>query len=320
MNLVRRLRASASGEWLAQRLPFVRDYEHRVAELQRRVLELETAGQQYQAFPPGHYYSPVPNLDYLAGREHLFAFDPMDVAAVDLGVAAQWALLQELQPLAAEVPFPEQRTEGFRFWFDNDSYGFGDATTLYALLGHLRPARMIEIGAGYSTLCSLDTIEHGELETRLTVIEPYPDRLLALLRGGDRGRIELVDSRVERLDLALFDQLSDGDILFIDSTHVVKTGSDVVYELHHVLPRLAPGVMIHFHDIFPGFEYPQPWVFEGRGWNEAYALRAFLEFNASFEIVLWPSLLYQLDPDRAREAIPNLARNVGGCIWLRRVA
>jgi hypothetical protein len=302
------------------RLPFVRQYERRVAGLQHRVTELESAGQRFQAFPPGHYYSPVPDVEYLAGRDDLFNFDPADVPGVDLRIAEQWRLLEELQSFVEDVPFPDQRTEGLRFWFDNDSYAYGDATALYGLLCYLRPARMIEVGAGYSTLCTLDTIERSGLGTHLTVVEPYPERVLALLCPGDRERITLLDTPVERLDIAVFDSLSSDDILFIDSTHVAKTGSDVVYELHRVLPRLAPGVMIHFHDIFPGFEYPQPWVFEGRGWNEAYALRAFLEFNASFEIALWPSLLYQLDPDRAREAIPNLSRNVGGCIWLRRVA
>jgi predicted O-methyltransferase YrrM len=296
----------------------VGSYERRLRELQDRIHELEAGGARFQAFPPGHYYSPVPDLDVLATRADLFAFDPTDVPGVDLRIEAQWRLLSDLHPLAADVPFPDTRGADLRFWFDNDSYAHGDATTLCSLLRHLRPARMIEIGAGYSTLCTLDTIERYDLGTQLTVVEPYPDRVLALLRSGDTERITFLETPVERLDLSTFDDLGHDDILFIDSTHVAKTGSDVVYEQHRVLPRLAPGVVVHFHDVFPGFEYPPPWVFEGRGWNEAYLLRAFLEFNSSFRVELWPSLLHWIDRGRAESLLPALTRNVGGCIWIRR--
>jgi hypothetical protein len=92
-----------------------------------------------------------------------------------------------------------------------------------------------------------------------------------------------------------------------------------VFELHRVLPRLAPGVFIHFHDILPGFEYKPSWVFEGRGWNEAYALRAFLEYNSAFRIELWPCVLRRLDRARAEALMPTLAMNDGGCLWMSRV-
>jgi predicted O-methyltransferase YrrM len=319
VTLADNLRSSDVWRRVARRLPVTRDYEQRLIELHGRIEELEAAQDRFQMFPPGHYYSPVPDLQYLQGRSDVFSFDPTDMPGVELDIGAQWALLEELHAFTVDVPFPDQKTDGFRYWFDNDSYAYGDATTLYSMLRRLRPARMIEVGAGYSTLCTLDTIEHYALGTDLTVVEPYPERVLALLRPDDGERITFLTTPVERLDLSVFAQLESGDILFIDSTHVAKTGSDVVYELHRVLPRLAPGVVIHFHDIFPGFEYPAPWVFEGRGWNEAYALRAFLEFNASFKIELWPSLLRRLDRDRADTLMPPLSKNDGGCLWLRRI-
>jgi predicted O-methyltransferase YrrM len=290
-----------------------------VDDLQERIRELEAAESRFQMFPPGHYYSPVPDLMHLASRVDIFGRDPADVPGVRLRLAEQWSLLEELAPIAAETPFPAEQEDRLRFWFGNDSYGDGDATTLYALLRYLAPGRLIEIGAGYSTLCTLDTIEYHNLKTALTVIEPYPERLRSLLRPGDEERIRLISAPVEDVPADLVDELGAGDVLFIDSTHVLKTGSDVAYELHHLLPRLAPGVYIHLHDILPGFEYPAPWVFEGRGWNEAYAVRAFLEFNEAFQIKLWPSLLRQLDSDRADQFMPQLARNTGGCLWLRRV-
>jgi predicted O-methyltransferase YrrM len=318
--LVEHLRSSDRWRRVARRLPLTGSYERRLEELRELVYELDEAQHRFQWRPAGHYYSPIPNLDDLADREDIFAVDPTDVPGVDLRIAEQWQFLEELHPYAAEVPFPDQQSDGFRFWFDNDSYGHGDGTTLYSLLRHLRPARMIEVGAGYSTLCSLDTIERYELGTRLSIVEPYPDRVQRMLRPGDVDRIEFLSTPVERLDLSVFDELQSGDVLFIDSTHVAKTGGDVVHELHRVLPRLAPGVVIHFHDIFPGFEYPESWVFEGRGWNEAYALRAFLQFNPCFQIQLWPIFLRRLNRERAEALMPPLGRNDGGCFWMRRTA
>jgi hypothetical protein len=108
------------------------------------------------------------------------------------------------------------------------------------------------------------------------------------------------------------------DLLFVDSTHVVKAGSDVNHLFANVFPHLGPGVVLHIHDVFPGFEYPWPWLEEGRAWSEAYLLRAFLEFNTEFEILLWPPFIARVAPDSYAAFAPPTG-NTGGSIYLRRV-
>lgn len=188
------------------------------------------------------------------------------------------------------------------------------------MINHLRPRRIIEVGSGFSSACMLNSAEHAGLpDFALTCIEPYPDRLKSLLRETDYPRVEIIERPVQEVPPETVDTLMPNDILFINSTHVLKTGSDVHYELFYLLPRLRPGVFVHFHDIEFPFEYPSPWIFEeNRSWNEAYALRAFLMYNEVFHVVFWPSLFAAVfAPDIQRE-FPLFLRNSGCSIWLRR--
>jgi len=270
--------------------------------------------------PPGHYYSPVPDVDVIAtARRRIYAPSRTDIPGLDLGLARQWASLKVVSAAARDVPFPEHRTPPARYWFDNPSFSWGDATILYGTLQWLRPRRLIEVGSGFSTACILDTIDRHGLDTQVTMVEPYPELVRSLLAPDDLDRVEMFESAVQDVPLDVFRRLEQGDLLFIDSTHVLKTGSDVHFELLEVLPRLVAGVVVHIHDVFPGFEYPFAWTQEGRGWNEAYALRALLVDNPTFEVLLWPVLLFDLEEARATSAVPNLQKNPGGSIWLRRV-
>lgn len=317
------LRQSAALRRFARRLPVISAYERRVAEL-TAALEEARAAQLW--VPPGHFYSPFPDLDEVAARDaELFGGDPLDVPGVDLRVEAQRALLDELEPLVAGIEWPrteaDARAAGRRYWAENPSYGDGDALFLTALLRHLRPKRLVELGSGYSSACTLDTRDELGVESmELVFVDPYPEQLEALLRPEDRATTTVLPVRADQLDEAVLGRLGAGDVLFIDSTHVAKPGGDVNRNLFEILPAIAPGVVVHLHDIFPRFEYPRQWVQEGRGWNEAYVLRAFLQYNAEFEVLLWPSLLQQLDPDDLLRRFPPVARNIGGSIWLRRVA
>jgi hypothetical protein len=184
------------------------------------------------------------------------------------------------------------------------------------MLRKLRPANIIEIGSGFSSAATLDTCDALHLDTRLTCIEPYPAQLEALLHKIDAQRVELIPQRVQDVDLALYDRLGPGDILFVDSTHIVKIGSDVQYILFEVLPRLRDGVFIHFHDIFYPFEYPREWVFTGRSWNEAYVLRALLAHSAAYHIVLFNTFLEHFHRAFFREHMPICLNNTGGSLWL----
>jgi predicted O-methyltransferase YrrM len=268
--------------------------------------------------PPGHYYSPIPSAEELRPREHeLFGPPPTTLPGIDLREAQQLALLQELAPFYPELPFPRSKAQGQRYWFDNPSYSYADAIFLYGMLRRLRPRRVIEIGCGWSSAAMLDTAERflGDA-VEFTFVEPYPDTLRGLLRPGER--IELLERKLQDVPLERFDALQATDVLFVDSTHVAKAGSDVNRIVFEILPRLRPGVHVHFHDVFYPFEYPKPWVYDERGWNEDYFLRAFLQYNSAYEIALFGTYLIRFHRDWFKQHMPLCLDNPGGALWIRR--
>ncbi len=248
--------------------------------------------------PPGHFYSPLTSHEDV---RHAVAWS-REAPGVDLREKTQLVLSEKLRPVLEE-PLP-----GPRYSPVNSMFGSSDAAVYRAMLSHLRPARIIEAGSGYSTAIALDD------GYEVTSIEPYPDRLLGLLREGDP--LTLIRQPVQDVPLATYERLKDGDILFIDSTHVAKSGSDVCWLLLRVLPRLAPGVAVHVHDVFWPFTYPEQWLAERRDWNEAYFLHAFLSGNSQWEILLFTSWLWHCHP----EVVPvDLQADEPGSIWLRKV-
>jgi predicted O-methyltransferase YrrM len=230
---------------------------------------------------------------------------------VDLAEERQVSLARQLGPMLEE-PF-----EGPRYSTrpENTMYLAADAAVYRAMLRHLRPSRVLEVGSGYSTAIALDTANSHLSGLKLRCVEPHPDRLLDLLERGDR--VELDRCFIQDLPLEEYDTLRDGDVLFIDSTHVVKPGSDVIWLFLRVLPRLSPGVVVHVHDIFWPFEYPPEWLAEQRNWTESYLLHAFLAGNRSWEILLFSSWLWR----HRTELVPKrLSAGAPGSIWLRKVA
>jgi predicted O-methyltransferase YrrM len=271
--------------------------------------------------PPGHFYSPYPDLREFAARaDRLLSVDSQP-AAIDLREDAQLELLDQLAGFLRDLPFPAERTDTFRYYCDNPAYGSGDGLILHAMLRHVRPRRVVETGSGYSSAMILDTTE-GWLDAgvELTFVEPHSELLRSLLRPGDEERVRILEVGVQDVDPEVFAQLQADDVLFIDSTHVVKAGSDVNHLFFEVLPRLAVGVVVHIHDIFFPFEYPAPWVHEGRAWQEAYLLRAFLMYNATFEIEWFQHLMWSRHRPLLEDRVPGIGRSVGGNIWLRKVA
>jgi SAM-dependent methyltransferase len=269
--------------------------------------------------PPGHYYSPIPSaadIETLVRRTS--ALD--DVPGVDLQETEQLSLLDALAAFYPEMPFTDKGSPDFRYRFDNPSYSYADGIFLYSMLRHMKPKRLIEVGSGYTSALTLDTNEHFlDKQLECTLIEPYPDLLLSLLRGNDREQVRIVSSRLQDVDLAIFDTLGAGDVLFIDSTHVAKVGSDVNYLFFEILPRLAVGVFVHIHDVFASFEYPIDWLREGRAWNEQYVLRAFLQFNACFRVRLFGNYMVLRHHDWFQRSMPLCLKNPGGAFWMQRV-
>jgi len=274
--------------------------------------------------PPGHFYSP------LAGRgERARLADQLDgleipehLPGIDLRTARQLELLDQVRMSYDTLPWADHASpaDGLRYHYDNPAYRYSDAVFYAGVLRHFKPRRVIEVGSGYSSALLLDVDElFLGSKTEITFIEPFPDALGSLLPASEfDGR--LVRTGLQAVPLELFDALGRDDILFIDSTHVSRVGSDVNHLMFEVLPRLAPGVLVHVHDVFFPFEYPSEWVRQGWAWNEDYLLRAFLQFNSAFEIVLFNTYLEARDENWFAENMPLCLRDRGGSIWLRRAS
>ncbi|MEM6775292.1 MAG: class I SAM-dependent methyltransferase [Pseudomonadota bacterium] len=186
------------------------------------------------------------------------------------------------------------------------------------MLRRFRPRRVVEVGSGFSSCAILDTTRlFLDKHTTLTFIEPYPELLQSRL-GNVPMNHRLVAERAQDVEMAHFEALEDGDFLIIDSTHVAKLNSDVLRLVFEVLPALKAGVLVHFHDVFWPFDYPKRWVSEGRAWNEAYLLRAFLQNNAAFDIVYFYSYLESLHRERLAATMPLCLRRTGANLWLRK--
>lgn len=274
-------------------------------------------------WPMGHFYSPVTSRRELRQDEVRIFAKRRSLPGVDLRTEAQLSRLRAMAPFFGSIPFSETVTPPFRYHYVNSSYGFGDALIYWAFLNHLRPARILEIGCGFTSALALDTIDQLKLPTICTFADPYPE-LAQRTIGELKPPHSIIQSRVQDLDLGLFETLQAGDLLFIDSTHVLKTGSDVHFELTEVLPRLRPGVIVHFHDIFNGFEYPRGWAIDRNySWNEVYALHLFLQYNTAFRIEFFNDHIARDHADEVRAlggaAGQRFLLNPGGGLWLSRV-
>ena len=223
-----------------------------------------------------------------------------------------------------------------RYYFDNNAYCHSDGICLYSMIRHLAPKRIIEVGSGFSSALMHDVNDMffklgnnpsqmttgggGQLQDiiHITHIEPYPKVLARIFSPQEFANLNLHRQRLQEVPLTLFDSLESNDILFIDSTHVSKVNSDVNRLFFEILPRLKSGVYVHLHDIFYPFSYPRDWLEEKRSWNEAYILRAFLQYNTDFKIVFFNTCLNYLYPDEFAKALPLSQKNTGGSIWIRR--
>jgi hypothetical protein len=299
---------------------FARTALSRPKELVAQIVQhtAESIDDAPQGWEPGHFYSPVPSLSQFRRMEHRLYQSPRSIPGIELNEAGQLELISKVATYYAEQPFPPHKQEKWRFFFENPNFPYGEAIVYYGLLRHLRPQRVIEVGSGYSTAVLLDTLDIGEIRAECTCIEPFPELLLSLIRPEDERRLRIVSSELQQVDLGMFDALGPGDILFIDSTHVSKVGSDVNIIFFEILPRLASGVYVHFHDVFYPFEYPKKWVLEGRCWNEIYVLRAFLTYNATFRVELFISYLAQHHRDVLSSSLPLVAWRPGSSLWLRK--
>jgi predicted O-methyltransferase YrrM len=291
-----------------------------VAELSRGKSRRDFVEAAPLAFPPGHFYSPV--TDPALVEAHLARARPnRPTPGLRIDLDAMTELWRSFAPWLDPQPFPDEQEPGRRYWFRNPAYSYGDGAVLHCMLRKFQPRRIVEVGSGYSSLCSLETAERFLPEaTSLAFVEPRPELLRGLIGEAEpRRTIEILPIPVQEAPLELFEQLEANDVLFIDSTHVLKTGSDVAFELFEVLPRLKPGVLVHFHDIGWPFEYSRRWAVEqNRSWNEAYGLRAFLTFNRRFEIIFFNDCFRRARRQEVERTAPWVLTNAGASIWLQR--
>ena len=256
---------------------------------------------------PIHYYEPLPDFRSITAEQ---IERRRSYPAIDFNWNEQLELLDELTAYREEL-------SGLDFDFENGYFSGFDAAVYYSLIRHLKPQRIVEIGGGYSTRIAVKALAVNRTG-RLTCIEPYPEERL----NGTSAGIELIRKRVEEVDLDFFSCLEANDILFIDSSHTVKFGSDVCYELLEILPSLVPGVWVHVHDIFFPHDYPAEWLINRRlALNEQYLLEAFLAFNATFSVRLANYWLCLEHAKRVAPVWPHaiLPNHGSSSFWMKRI-
>ena len=267
-----------------------------------------------------HYYEPLFETSALTRSLESDRVLP----GLDLNVEGQLSLLSEFTFQAELDRFPTERAAPPQFYYHNGNFESGDAEILYNMIRRFRPSRIIEIGSGNSTLIAHAAIAENtrsdpSYRCEHICIEPYDHPWLESLP------IRIIRERVEKVPLELFEQLGHNDILFIDSSHVIRPQGDVLFEFQEVLPRVKPGVLVQIHDIFTPRDYPTSWVVDHvRLWNEQYLVESFLAFNDRFQIIAALNFLAHHHPAELGAACPVFGREAGSSepasLWVRRVA
>jgi len=281
-----------------------------IKEQHKHILDLrKELKQQSTWILPGHFYSPITN-DAKFKRQD----DRKTIPGIQLNESEQLDLLKSFKTYYKDQPFSANQSKPNRYYFENDQFSYSDALSLYSMLVHTKPKQIVEVGSGFSSALMLD-VNNQFLndKMKLTFIEPYPKRLKSLLLKTDSPTI--LESFVQDVPLSVFSKLEAGDILFIDSSHVAKSGSDVNWLFHEILPTLKKGVIIHVHDIVYPFEYLDEWVAQGRSWNEAYMLRCLLADSPRYKIIFWASFLHRFHKKDMQSSLPISTKNTGGSIW-----
>jgi hypothetical protein len=301
-----------------------RNFARRNSVSFRRSMEL--AG--FQVARDDDYYSPLPSVTRLQANIsrwkrpsalHGIQYDleTMKAAFADL-------LNSYLNEFQGYPPYSQVKEMGF-----GPGYTEVDALTLYMMIRHLNPRRYIEVGSGVSTYyCSLAAERNARQGSpiEITCIEPYPYKKLSTIPG-----IRVRPQKVEDVDVSFFQQLQENDVLFIDSSHILRIDGDLAFLFLEVLPLLSAGVVIHIHDIPYPYNFPYPperWIFSTEWpmfWNEPMMLQAFLAFNRDFEIALSTPLIRHFDEEFLKRSVPiyeSVAQNSNtfSSIWLRRIS
>ena len=263
-----------------------------------------------------HYYEPTyAESDLPADTKSI-----RNLPGINFNEAQQLAMLSQFRYSDELNLIPLHKSKDDQFGYLNNMYSFGDAEIYYSMIRLNKPKRIIEIGSGNSTLMAQLAIAKNRVDDPSyhcdqICIEPYEMAWL------ESTGVTVMRERVETIDLATFDVLEAGDILFIDSSHVIRPWGDVLREFNEIIPRVVAGVYIQVHDIFTPFDYPEHWLRrERRLWNEQYLLESFLSFNSRFEVICAGNWLKHKHWDEFSAAFPMMKANpnqVPGAFWFR---
>jgi predicted O-methyltransferase YrrM len=272
---------------------------------------------------PLHFYQPVFDPDTIGSgsweRRH-----PMP--GLRFSPERQLDYLRQLAKYGGECEWPARTDRRGGYHYENGAFGYSSACLLHAVIRQNRPGKVVEVGAGMSTLVIAGALQAnqaaGDRAAELVSVDPYPSRVLGALPA---ERLRMVASPVEQVPLEEFTSLRGGDLLFIDSSHVVRTAGDVTFLYLEVLPRLAPGVIVHVHDIQFPYEYPRVYA-DGKGgpryfWTEQYLLQAFLTLNSQFDVLLAGHFLQRDHLEAFVRSFPGLrpeAHRVTSSFYMRR--
>jgi hypothetical protein len=281
----------------------------------------QTGSKVISMFPPGHFYSPLLDTQLIGPTDMGMPFDGEEWwEHIDLRPDAQRDYYQDLVDNYPFLDFPKKKNDSFRYFSENNWFPLGDAFALSSIIQKEKPRRIVEVGSGFSSAVILDTLGKTQSTAELTFIEPFPSRLESLLEEGDKFIAEIIVKRVQEVPMSVFEQLDPQDVLFIDSSHVAKIGSDLTFLILRVLPRLKPGVIVHFHDIFYPWSYPASWIRDGQSWNETLFLRAFLLGNPQFEIMAFNAYAGKNFAEIFHEKQPSFLTNSGGGFWIKKIS
>jgi len=269
-----------------------------------------------------HFYDPVPDTRTL--KDELWQKNS-SLPGIDMNDEKQVELLSLFASRYKSEygKFSLDKTsKSHEYFINNIWFGPVDAAILYCMIRHFKPGKVLEVGSGFSSYvaaCALKkNKEESSLDSELVAIDPYPNDTL---KKGFPGLSRLIWKKIQDVELNEFEELKENDILFIDSSHVVRIGSDVTYLFCEVLPRLKEGVLVHFHDIFIPAEYSKKWVMkEYKFFNEQYMLQAFLMHNDAFRVLLAGNYMYLKYPGKVKEAFSVYERNMRWSLsfWMMR--
>ncbi len=269
-----------------------------------------------------HYYQPLINP-----KKHLKKSlrEDRNLPGINFNVEEQLEILGKFDYNEELLEFPIENTDEAdeeAFYYNNGFYASGDAEYLYNMIRHFKPSKIIEIGSGNSTLMAINAIVKNKAENENyhcehICVEPYE---MPWLETKD---LKIVRKKVEDMDLAFFEQLGPNDILFIDSSHIIRPQGDVLFEYLEIFPVLKSGVIVHIHDIFMPRDYPDEWIYkEHRLWNEQYLLEAFLSLNDQYKIIGATNYLCHHYKEQFSAKCPVFAKQPGrepGAFWMKRV-